>query len=341
MSFRAPRIAFAVAIALATAATLTVPGARLARADEPSATERARAIADQAKPLAQQGAETGDHGKLTEAIDLYKQAYALDPNPAYQCNAGVALRLVGELARAQPMLAECVARYRGAASARDVFRGQLADVEAALATSHVAVDIVTAPAGAAVGASTLADDEHVTAPGLLWLPPGTHTLTTRLAGYVTATTTVEISADEVAAGAKRRVRIDLVAETPTPQVVERVVEKPVTRGTGKRTAGWIAVIGGGALIAGGGVMHWVSYQTRDELAQLSGAAYDTKLETFQTQRNLTYGLYGLGAAAAITGGVLLYLAPRAAERVAIGPAPAGDGAMVWLDLGSWGGATAR
>jgi hypothetical protein len=66
------------------------------------------------------------------------------------------------------------------------------------------------------------------------------------------------------------------------------------------------------------------------LADLTGDPYDAKLPTFQTQRAVTLALYGVGAAAAITGAVLLYLSSHD-ERVAVTPAD-GGGAMVWVDL---------
>lgn len=180
------------------------------------------------------------------------------------------------------------------------------------------VDVVSDPAGATLTVSAFAEDEPVVAPTVVWLPAGTHTIRGALAGHEDASSSITI---DLADPAKRRVRLDLAAVVIAPE------DPP---GNAKRTAGWISVVGGAVLLAGGGAMHAITSRTREEVAGLSGDAYDDELPTFQTQRAVTLGLYGVGAAAAITGAVLLYLSSHQ-ERVAITPAD-GGGAMVWFDL---------
>jgi len=288
----------------------------------------AKAIAAQAKQAAIDGNAAGnDRGKLEEAIALYKQAYGVDPNPLYRCNAGVAYMLIDELPRAHALLTQCLQRLSAVQpTAVAQFRTHLDQIELALPGRAVPVDVVSDPAGATLTVSAFAEDEPVVAPTVVWLPAGTHTIRGVLAGHEDASSSITI---DLADPAKQRVRLELAAVVIAPEVRDRVVVQDPP-GNGKRTAGWISVIGGAVLLAGGGAMHAITSRTREDLAGLSGDAYDDELPTFQTQRAVTLGLYGVGAAAAITGAVLLYLSSHQ-ERVAITPAD-GGGAMVWIDL---------
>ena len=302
-----------------------------ARADQPDGRPD---FIDRAIRLATEGAETGDRAKLEEAIELFKQGYELLANPVFLCNIGQAYRFLDELPRAHLMLSECMRRLPAVQpSAVATFQPALDELEAALPDKHVAVDVVTAPAGARVTSSVLAADEGVAAPAILWLPEGVHTITARHSGYADTRHEVTITAEDVAGHPRKRVKIEL--QPPGEERVDPIVEpepEPVSsRSSGRRTAGWVSLFGGVALLAGGGAMHAVAYDTRQEAAGLSGDAYDEKVKTLRTQRGITYALYGVGAAAAITGTVLLYLSPHG-DRVRVEPTPAGDGATVWLDL---------
>jgi hypothetical protein len=296
--------------------------ARPARADD---------VAD-AKKLAQQAlelAQTQEPDKLREAITLYKQAFALDPHPAYQCNIGLAYRLLDDLPRAHAMYSSCLVRL-GARKpdAVPAMRAQLDEVEGMLPEKHVVVDVVTMPAAATLWASTLAEDETLVAPTTIWLPAGEHRITATASGYQVAEETVTVTAEEVAGHDKKKLRIEMKEKPREKDIVTVETEVP----TGRRTAARIALIGGGAALLGGGVMHFFTYRTRQDLAELTGDAYQSKLPTFKTQRAVTIALYGAGAAAVVTGAILLKLSPRHGERVGVSPAPSGDGAMVWLDL---------
>jgi len=109
--------------------------------------------------------------------------------------------------------------------------------------------------------------------------------------------------------------------------VEKPVEKPVVADKPKTEPGkgnlwkWGLVGGGGAMVLGGGIMHGLAFSKNSDLMdkypdgtadnpqpaenkQLYQDAYD---EEVQPKLMGAYALYGLGAAAAITGGVLLFL----------------------------------
>lgn len=285
--------------------------------------------------LANEGVTTGDHSKLEEAIRLFKQGYELNPHPVILCNIGQAYRVLGKLPRAHMMLTECMRRLPAVQPAAvESFQSVLEDIEVLMPKEHVAVDVVSTPRGAQLNASVFAPDEQLAAPAIIWLPEGVHTITARLAGYQDSTREITITAEDVSGHPRKGVKIEL--QPGEDKVVDPIVEPPPpgpSPSSGRRTTGWIALAGGVALVAGGGVMHAIAYDTRKELvAGLSGDAYDQKVKSFRTQRTLTYSLYGVGAAAAITGAVLLYLSPSHGDRVSVVPSPAGDGATVWLDL---------
>ena len=313
--------------------TLILVGlAGVARADaEP---EGPPDLITRALELARQGAAEGNNDKLAEAIGLFKQGYELNPNPVILCNIGQAYRIMGQLPRAHLMMSECMRRLPAVQpTAVASFRPVLDELEAALPEKHVAVDVVSAPTGARLGASVFADDESVQAPAVIWLPEGVHTITASFPGFADSRQEVTITADDVAGHPRKSVKLELQPEDTGG--VDRIVEpEPEPEpSSSRRTVGWIAVAGGAALLAGGGVMHAIAYDTRKELvAGLSGTDYDETRKTFETQRAVTFSLYGVGAAAAVTGAVLLYLSPRHGDRVRIEPTPAGDGATVWLDL---------
>jgi hypothetical protein len=314
--------------------TLIVVGlAGLARADAEPDPEGPPDVIQRALRLAQEGAAEGNHDKLTEAIGLFKQGYQLNPNPVILCNIGQAYRIMGQLPRAHMMMAECMRRLPAVQpTAVASFRPVLDEIEAALPEEHVAVDVVSTPEGARLGASVFADDETVQAPAVIWLPEGVHTITASFPGFADSRQEVTITGDDVAGHPRKSVKLELQPEE-TGGVDPIVEPEPIEPPDPRRKIGWISLAGGVALLAGGGAMHAVAYDTRKDLVDgLSGDAYRAKKKTFETQRAVTFTLYGVGAAAAVTGAVLLYLSPRHGDRVRIEPTPAGDGATVWLDL---------
>ncbi len=316
---------------LSLAATLV--HARPADADDEA---RAKEIGGRARVLATEGASNEDRSKLEEAIVLYKQAFGIDPNPIYQCNAGVAYKLIGDLPRAHALLAQCLQRLPAVqSSAVAPFRAQLDEVEAALPERHVAVDVITVPAGATLAVSTLAADERLVAPTVVWLPVGTHSVAATATGYQRATEEVSIAAVDITSHAKKRVRLSLtekVGDTavPAPRTVEGAA--PQRSGGSGRTAAKITLGAGVLLAAGGGVFHALAYRTKNDIGATASDDEADLVDKLETQRAVSYSLYGLGAAALVTGAVLFYLSPKHADRIAIAPAPAGDGAVVWLDL---------
>jgi len=295
----------------------------VARADG-DARARAKEIAARARRAAEDGKTNGDKAQLKESIRLYREAYAADPNPLFDCNMALSYQVLDDLPRAHHLFTRCLARLPAVQpSAVAVFRPALDEVERRLPEHHVAVDIITTPAGASLAIPLLAGDVPPRAPTVVWLPVGEHRITASLAGYVDATTAVTITDADIAGHPRKRVSLAL--EAAAPAVVEKIVERPVE--SRRRTGAWIGLGGGAVLLAAGGVMHAVTYRTRSHLGTLTGAAYDDELPTFQTERAATFALYTAGAISAIVGAVLY----RHVDRISIEPHPKG-GAMLWVDL---------
>jgi hypothetical protein len=286
--------------------------------------ERAKEIAARARRAAEDGKTNGDKAQLAASIRLYREAYAADPNPLFHCNMALSYQVQGDLPRAHALFTRCLRRLPAVQpSAVPVFRPALEDVERQLPEHHVAVDVVTTPEGASLSLELLAGDEAPNAPTVVWLPVGAHEITASLAGYLPASTTIVITDDDVAGHPRKSVRLSL--EASAPAVVEKIVDRPVA--APRRTAAWVALGTGGALVAAGGVMHAITYRTRSRLSTLTGSEYDDELPTFQTQRGATIALYAAGVVSVIVGAVLY----RRADRFSIAPADRG-GAMLWIDL---------
>lgn len=308
---------------------------------EPEGPGGAWTLHKKGRELAKQWRTDGDRTKLEEAARLFKQAYQLGASPLAECDLGLALHYLGEDGRAHARLTSCMPRL--AAEGADkvaAYRGIEDEVAAALRTGHVAVDIVTTPPGAIVTISAFPPDETVLAPTLVWLKPGKHTFTAQLAGHADATFAVDLTANDAATHARKEWRVRLEPKSADPggggrgggggggDVTPPVVDTPAPAPRSK-TPAYATLAAGGVLLGGGAVVHVLGRDVRSELATLSGAQYDEKLDEWHTYQRATIGLYAAGAVA--TGvGVWLYLRARTPAPVAVSPVPEGRGAMVWL-----------
>lgn len=294
------------------------------------------ALHDQGRDLAKEWRRDGDRKKLEHAARLFKEAYRLDGSPIMECDLGLALHYLGEDARAHARLTSCMPRLAALGADKvAAYRGIEDEVNAAVRTSHVAVDIVTTPPGAIVTISAFPPDETVLAPTLVWLKPGSHTFSAHLDGHVDATFALELTEADVQTSARKEWRVRLEAKAsegggdgdgggggaPPP-----VVDSPRPR---SKTTAYATLAGGGALLAGGAVLHVLGRDVRSELAKLSGDEYQVKLDEWHTYQRGTIGLYAAGAV--VTGvGVWLYLRAKTPAPVTVSPTAEGTGAMIWV-----------
>jgi hypothetical protein len=296
---------------------------------------------DQGRELAKEWRRDGDRKKLEEAARLFKEAYKLDGSPIMECDLGLALHYLGEDGRAHARLTSCMPRLAALGADKvSAYRGIEDEVNAALRTGHVAVDIVTTPPGAIVSISAFPPDETVLAPTLVWLKPGQHTFTAHLDGHVDATFAVDLTENDVTTHARKEWRVRLEPKGGAGggdgggagggggggDEMRPIVDTPQPR---SKSAAYATLAGGGVLLAGGGLVHVLGRDVRSELATLSGDAYDDKLPEWQTYQRATIGLYAAGAV--VTGvGMWLYVRAKSPAPVSVSPTAEGKGAMIWV-----------
>ncbi len=305
-----------------------VPGVALA---QPAPNDSVTAIHDRAVALATAGWATKDPVQLNAAVAEFKRAIALDDQPKFECNLAVALEGLGELARAHARLSRCAPRL--AAIDPELARprlAKLAELEAALVTTHAALRLAVSDGPATATISAFPDDEIMTLPTTVWLAPGSPTLIVRFPGRrAPSLQVVAITAAEV--GTKQALQIETPREAPLEpppdelQPREPVVEPPRARPRSRRAA-TIVLAAGGAAIVGGAVVHVLSREPRRHLATLSGPGYDDYRSTWRAYQWSTIGLYGAGTVA-LGIGAYLWFRDRGSP-VAVTPTPRGDGAMV-------------
>lgn len=100
-----------------------------------------------------------------------------------------------------------------------------------------------------------------------------------------------------------------------------------------RTAAWVAAVGGGALLIGGVVSNVLARSQmktcNSEYAQGNQSAAESACSNAKPLAYLSYGLIGVGAAAVVTGTVLMFVHPGASDNVAVNVLPEGGLALHW------------
>lgn len=110
-----------------------------------------------------------------------------------------------------------------------------------------------------------------------------------------------------------------VSETPASESDDSLRARRHSQ-SNYRTLGWISLGGGGALLAGGVVTNLLARNSmskcRSEFNQGEEhlAAAESACSSAKSMAYLSYGLFGLGAAAAVTGVVLLFVQPGQSEQ---------------------------
>ncbi len=299
--------------------------------------------------LATQAAKSKNNAQTRQAIELFKRSFALDPNPLAECNIGIAYKTLGQLDRAHLFLGNCIARM-GAARPKALapMRKLQSGVERDLRSQgYWPLDVRTKPGGALVTADSFAKGEQFRAPRLVWLKAGEHKLTAHHDGYKRTTVPVSISAT--------RSRFPLVIELdkapakvtpnkdvdPPPVKTKPIVDKPRPieydlKPAPRGVAPLVTLSLGIAALAGGGIMHAIAFDKREDLKPMqAGSTRDAAVSTFENQRLAAIGLYAVGAIA--TGiGAYLYTRKRKMLRVERTPtltvAPLANGSVGALVL---------
>ncbi len=251
-------------------------------------------------PKAQGAYEAGvghfEAGRYADAIREFNKAYRADPNPVLVFNMARAFEELKEYASA----IEFYRRYlemspdaEDRAAVEDALR-TLELLQKQSQPALVALAVTSEPDGARV----LIDGREVgTTPARLELPAGQHFVAVEKDGFTRASAEVELTADTPA---KQHLALVPLAAAPAAAAE-----------ASSGTAGWVLVGVGGALLAGAAVTGALALQqqgTVDDLVADRGTAQGELDDSQSSGKALAYTTDGLllgGAAAAITGGVLL------------------------------------
>lgn len=155
--------------------------------------------------------------------------------------------------------------------------------------------VVDAPPGARITVG----DRPAAPREVLTMPPGDHVVRVELAGHQPYVDTVAL-----VPGEEVRVSADPV---PLP---------PPTAGRTQRVAGWATLATGGAALVAGGVMAGLGVKGMQDANASHDTPDDGYVREYGESRNLYHGGLGTlggGAVAAVTGGLLLLLAPEDAD----------------------------
>jgi hypothetical protein len=247
-------------------------------------------------------------GRLTEAIEAFKTADRIEPRARHACLIALAYIRRELWSQAEVFLAACRDRADPQNPLPDWFDLAERELRERLATSEVAPVVVRVePASAAIDAqvaiSSFAPDERF-APRTIHLPVGTHLITATHAGREVRKEVVVVNR------VPREVVLDFTASAPTGASTQALRGEPVpARSRSRSRSRWvpqvITAVGGALVVAGAGYHVFAFKPTRDDLADAADdpdpAAYNRLEDRFDSRRRATLALYGVGAAAVITG----------------------------------------
>jgi hypothetical protein len=279
--------------------------------------------------LADAATELARGGRLAEAAQQFRQAFAEDPRPGLMCNAAISYFKAKDLVHAQRYLERCIGF--GASLDRafiDNLREVLKAVEADLRSTKLTPVEITAEPKAASIAIAGSTDEPFTGPSRIWLSSGPHELVVTADGYVerrVAVTITDMALEPL------RITLEPVAVKVPPVVVHQEPSEAADRPSIRPAL--IASIATGAL----GIAAVVSYVIARDRARASDFTdpnltlthYDELVDSAHAWQHASWGL---GIAAGIGAAVSSYLLLSAPAGVEINAS--GNGAAVSL-TGSW------
>jgi len=266
------------------------------------------AHADPVEDLVANGVELGQQGDYAQAIAVFKQADARRSRALHACLIGLAYARRALWTQAELFFKECRARELAGDIVPDWIEDEERDLAAKLAAANIPpITIVVQPADAKLRISGF-DADEVFAPGVIHLAPGRYEIEARAEGHAPGRSEVV-----VAAGESQSVEIELTDLTVTHRA------PPSTKVPA-------LIVGGGALLVGGGlaVDVLVVQPLHDERTK-SRFLYDAKRAEFDRARDVTIGLWAAGALAIGAG---VYLAVRHHPEVAVSAAVDRNGGMI-------------
>ncbi len=306
-------IALALGLALpAYAAPPAESASPSAKSAPPASTPAAQRKAD-ARRHFKAGAKAYAKGNYSEAIDQFLEANRLVPSPALSFNIARAYDKIGNTAQALSFYRDYL-RRAPAASDKKTVQATIEALQKKLMQKGVQqVTVLSKPARATV----VIDGQPVgvtTWTGELY--PGRHRLSLRLEGYQDTDKVFELPAhravDVQVALAPKQEKSAPAAPVPSAAPPARPVapppEEPARSHVGIAPWTW-AALGVGVASLGGSLGFELARasserQSRDAPTQVEAA---DRYDTMKSRQTVARVLLGVGAAATVAGGVLLYL----------------------------------
>lgn len=182
---------------------------------------RAQDVAREAERLTQEGMSLARANRLDDAILRFRASERLVPRGANDCNIGLAYSMMERHPQALLYLDSCTLR-EGKEPRAWVPELRTKTRRALEKGKYAEVNLVTEPVAARVTVAAWGPESSFTAPRLIWLPLGEHTLRIQAAGHVDSERKIEI-----ATTSPLRVQVELV-RAPTPEPPKPEPPKPTT-----------------------------------------------------------------------------------------------------------------
>jgi tetratricopeptide (TPR) repeat protein len=250
-----------------------------------------------ARELYEQGAQAYREARYEAAIELLLRAYRLEPHAELNHDLGRAYEGAGDLERAIASFREYL-RLEPNAKDRAVVEVRIQNLERRLAASQPRVSVTSNPAGA-----TVAIDDRVvgTTPYAGTISPGAHRIDVRKAGHRPVSRDLRLGeAQQTELVIELEALPAIAARTAPPAEPERRAKVSLPA--------WIALgVGVGAL--GTAFAFELARKGAEDSAEdaQTQLGHQENYRIAERNRDLARLFLGVGAAAAVTSGVLLYL----------------------------------
>jgi tetratricopeptide (TPR) repeat protein len=286
--------------------------APVASAQAPAPAPAAPAKDDQAKERAkvhfQRGIAAYKEGRFKDAIDAFLDAHRQYPSPTLSFNAARAYEKMGDSAGALRFYREYLRQAPDAAD-KSTVAARISELESKLQQRGLQqVTILSVPEGATV----ILDDRPVgVTPWTGEIFPGKHRARLRREGYDDKTEEFELSAHRSldVSVELSKAEAKTVAPGPTPNTTAGT-EPRADPGEGKSIgiATWATLGVGVAALGGALVFEILRGQSEDDVKnEETQVARHEAFDTMESRQTTSRVLAGVGGAALIVGGVLLYL----------------------------------
>lgn len=263
------------------------------------------AHADTAAELEAKGQGLAKDGQFSAAIDAFKAADRIEPRAGHACMIALAYTRRELWPQAEIFLDQCHERANAADPLPDWVALADQSLKERLAAANVAaITIEVSPkVPATIAVSSFAPDEKF-APRTIHLAPGRHVVTVEAAGYPAVEQAIDVR-DRTPRTVTIELHVPEVAKPPPPKIIERH----------HSNVPWFIAGAGAALALGGlGVDLFAVQPVRDKLSSaMSLDEYNRNSGSFDTRRNLSIGLYAVGAIAVATGLVLHFTVMKDSE----------------------------